>query len=404
MNEPSDPRLRRKEVSKKEIPLRSSASPPEWNGEERVIMNKSTLLGLALAMLVSTVALADGVSIDGDLRLRWEYGSIGDASFNNNDAVINFGVAGNVSDNVSVTASLRHFFAFDMDGGTGGVLNIQEVYATIVDLGAANGMLAGWSLDVGRMNLPDYDRVIHADDWFSGAAPTNTDGYHASSAMGGIDIDIYHHGGGGVPAGNSDSATGFHFGFGDMSGMADLALLYWSFNPAGGGDTGSITSIYANDIGGDALAGIDLDFQYGTSDDGGAGDNGTLTVISFGYQMEGVGLHASNSVADENWVNALGGVEKHGTYGITDLFIAANDIEATTIGANFQPMEGIDATVNFITLGVDSTGADLGTEIDVILGWDCGDDVRMDIGYGSFSPDGAGDDVDYVYLQTGWDF
>ena len=266
-------------------------------------------------------------------------------------------------------------------------------------------MLAGWSLDVGRMELPDYGRVIHSDDWFTGLAPFNGDGYHASSAMGGIDIDIYHYGGGSDPAGDSDAVTGFHFGFGDMSGMADLALGYWSGNPSAttGGESTSITSIYANNIGGDALAGIDLDFEYGTSDDGGAGDSGSLTVISFGYQMEGVGLHASNSVADENWFNVVG-IEKHGTYGITDLFNADNDIEATTIGANFQPMEGIDATVNFITLSEDSTGDDYGTELDLIIGWDCGDDVRMDIGYGSFSPDGAGDDVDYVYLQTGWDF
>ena len=371
-------------------------------------MNKSTLLVLALAMLVPTVALADGVSIDGDLRLRWEYAGAGDASANNTDAVINFGVTGNVSDNVSVTASLRHAMAFDLDGDgldNDGTLNIQEVYASIGDLGAASGVLAGWSLDVGRMELPDYGRVIHSDDWFTGLAPFNGDGYHASSAMGGIDIDIYHYGGGSDPAGDSDAVTGFHFGFGDMSGMADLALGYWSGNPSAttGGESTSITSIYANNIGGDALAGIDLDFEYGTSDDGGAGDSGSLTVISFGYQMEGVGLHASNSVADENWFNVVG-IEKHGTYGITDLFNANNDIEATTIGANFQPMEGIDATVNFITLSEDSTGDDYGTELDLIIGWDCGDDVRMDIGYGSFSPDGAGDDVDYVYLQTGWDF
>jgi len=258
------------------------------------------------------------------------------------------------------------------------------------------------------MELPDYGRVIHSDDWFSATAPLNSDGYHASSAMGGIDIDIYHYGGGsaafGIHAGDSNSVTGFHFGFGDMSDMADLAVGYWSGNPGqGGGETESIMSIYANDIGGDNLAGVDLDFEYGTSDDGGAGDSGTLTVISFGYQMEGVGLHASNSVADENWFNVVG-IEKHGTYGITDLFIAVNDVEATTIGADFQPMDGMDATVNFISLSQDSTGDDYGTELDLILGWDCGDDVRMDIGYGSFSPDGAGDDVDYVYLQTGWDF
>jgi hypothetical protein len=69
-------------------------------------------------------------------------------------------------------------------------------------------------------------------------------------------------------------------------------------------------------------------------------------------------------------------------------------------------MDGVDATVSFITLGEDTSGDDTGTEVDLVLGWDCGSDVRMNIGYASFSADDASGmaDSDFFYLQTGWDF
>lgn len=65
-------------------------------------MNKSTLLGLALAMLVSTVALADGVTVGGDVRLRWDYsGNDTAASENSSSAVTNIDLDAAINDNVS---------------------------------------------------------------------------------------------------------------------------------------------------------------------------------------------------------------------------------------------------------------------------------------------------------------
>jgi hypothetical protein len=410
MNEPSDPRLRRKEVSKKEIPLRSSASPPEWNGEERVIMNKSTLLGLALAMLVPTVALADGVTVGGDLRLRWDYsGNDTAASDNDSSAVTNIDLDAAVNDNVSFSASLRYGMSFGEMVGPGGAptaFRVQEIYASVGDLGSASGVLAGWSLDVGRMNNPDYGRIINSDDWDQATAPASNDGYHLASDMGGVGIDLYYFGGGGSPAGSADNTLGANFDLGDMGGFADIAVGYWSNSTT---VDSSNTSITISNIGGDSLAGVNLDVQYATSDDGTASDDGTLTSISASYGLGDMGmtLHASNTVADATWT-AMSDAP-HGANGIADLFGGAGaDIDNTTIGLSFSPMDGVDATIDFITLANDA-GTDLGTETDLVLSWACGSDVTMNIGYATYSadtgaPTGSPGDDDFFYLQTGWDF
>ncbi|RUA07621.1 MAG: hypothetical protein DSY81_11630 [Bacillota bacterium] len=372
-----------------------------------MIMNKSTLLGLALAMLVPTVALADGVTIGGDLRLRWDYsGNDTAASVNSSSAVINFDLDAAVNDNVSFSASLRHDFAFG-DGSGGSPMGVQEAYASIGDLGSASGVLAGWSLDVGRMNNPDYGRIINSDDWDQTTAPASSDGYHLASDMGGVGIDIYYFGGGNSPAGSADSALGANFDLGDMGGFADITIGYWSGSSA---VDSSNTSITISNIGGDSLAGVDLDVQYATSDDGTASDDGTLTSISASYGLGDMGmtLHASNTIADATWTAMSAAA--HGTNGIADIALTAGifgaDIDNTTIGLSFSPMDGVDATINFITLATDAAGTDLGTETDLVLSWECGSDVTMDVGYATFSADTAGGlaDDDFFYLQTGWDF
>ncbi|MGE4631574.1 MAG: hypothetical protein AAEJ47_00910, partial [Planctomycetota bacterium] len=75
-------------------------------------MNKSILLGLVLALMVPAVALADGVTVNGDVRLRWEYAGaeLGglSASTNDTNAVLNIGIGGTVSESIGYTASLRH--------------------------------------------------------------------------------------------------------------------------------------------------------------------------------------------------------------------------------------------------------------------------------------------------------
>jgi len=373
-------------------------------------MNKSTLLGLALAMLVSTVALADGVTVGGDVRLRWDYsGNDTAASENSSSAVTNIDLDAAINDNVSFSASLRHDFAFGEAAGPGvhPAPWIQEAYASVGDLGSASGVLAGWSLDVGRMNNPDYGRIINSDDWDQSTAPASSDGYHLASDMGGVGIDIYYFGGGSVApggAGSGDSMLGANFDLGDMGGFADIAIGYWSNSTT---VDSSNTSITISNIGGDSLAGVDLDVQYATSDDGTASDDGTLTSISASYGLGDMGmtLHASNTVADATWT-AMSDAP-HGANGIADLITGAGaDIDNTTIGLSFSPMDGVDATIDFITLATDAAGTDLGTETDLVLSWECGSDVTMDIGYATFSADTGGGmaDDDFFYLQTGWDF
>jgi hypothetical protein len=361
-------------------------------------------------MLVPTVALADGVTVGGDLRLRWDYtGPETNDSSNSSSAVTNIDLDAAINDNVSFAVSLRNDFAFG-DGG-GGLLNLQEAYASVGDLGSASGMLAGWSLDVGRMNNPDGGRIINSDDWGGmnqGTAPVSNDGYHLASDMGGIGIGIWYFGGGSVPsesAGSGDSKLGAAFDLGDMAGgFADIDVAYWSGSAAV--DTSNV-GININNIASENLAGVDLDVTYATRDNDTA-DDGTLTGISVGYAMEGFDLSFSNTVADEFW-GAISDAA-HGTNGIADMTVGSNaagaDVDNTTIGVSFSPMDGVTASVDFITLAQDSTGDDIGTEVDVVLGWECGSDVHMTIGYASFSDDDGSavttQDCDYFYLQTGW--
>ena len=70
MNEFSDPRFRRKGSVKKGNPLKIDGKSAGVGGGERVNMNKSILLGLVVAMMVPAVALADGIDLGGDVRLR----------------------------------------------------------------------------------------------------------------------------------------------------------------------------------------------------------------------------------------------------------------------------------------------------------------------------------------------
>jgi len=372
-------------------------------------MNKSTLLVLALAMLVPTVALADGVTVGGDLRLRWDYaGPETSASSNSSSAVTNIDLGAAINDNVSFSATLRNDFAFGVPSGPGTsapAFQVQEAYASVGDLGSASGMLAGWSLEVGRMNNPDGGRIINSDDWAQDTAPANNDGYHLASDMGGIGVDVWYFGGGSSPAGAADSMLGAAFDLGDMAGgFADIDVAYWSGSAAV--DTSNV-GININNIASDNLAGVDLDVTYATRDNDTA-DDGTLTGISLGYAMEGFDLSFSNTVADADW-DAFSAAA-HGTNGIADMPVGTNaagaDVDNTTIGASFAPMDGVTASVDFITLAQDSSGDDIGTEVDVVLSWECGSDVTMSIGYGSFSADDASalQDCDYFYLGTGWDF
>jgi hypothetical protein len=372
-------------------------------------MNKSTLLVLALAMLVPTVALADGVTVGGDLRLRWDYaGPETSASSNSSSAVTNIDLGAAINDNVSFSATLRNDFAFGVPSGPGTsapAFQVQEAYASVGDLGSASGMLAGWSLEVGRMNNPDGGRIINSDDWAQDTAPANNDGYHLASDMGGIGVDVWYFGGGSSPAGAADSMLGAAFDLGDMAGgFADIDVAYWSASAAA--DTSNV-GININNIASDNLAGVDLDVTYATRDNDTA-DDGTLTGISLGYAMEGFDLSFSNTVADADW-DAFSAAA-HGTNGIADMPVGTNaagaDVDNTTIGASFAPMDGVTASVDFITLAQDSSGDDIGTEVDVVLSWECGSDVTMSIGYGSFSADDASalQDCDYFYLGTGWDF
>ncbi|MEC9476252.1 MAG: hypothetical protein VX764_04360 [Planctomycetota bacterium] len=368
-------------------------------------MYKSILLGLVLAMMVPAVALADGVSVGGDLRLRWDYRGSDSTSANSTEAETYLNLGSAISDNLTWSASMRHDFEFG-DGfapGNAPAFHVQEAYISVGDLGSAASFMGGWSMNLGRMNHPNQGsgRVINSANWSLEDGPNSSDGYHLASDMGGIGVDLYYYGGGSSPAGTADNMMGASFDLGGMGGFADIAIHYWGASDSGGDP--SNLSINIDNIGGDQLMGVDLDVEYSTRDNDTGGDDGTLTSIGLSYDLGDMGMtvHFSNSVADADWAGM--DAAPHGTHGIADLF-ADNDIENTTIGLDFSPMEGVDANLNFITLTTDSTGADLGTEIDLVFSWACTESTSMEVGYAAFSSDTEAEDEDYVYLGTGWSF
>ena len=372
-------------------------------------MNKSIVLGLVLAMMVPAVALADGVSVGGDLRLRWDYRAPdGGDSSNGTDAELYLNLGSAISDNLSWSASLRHDMTFGegFAPGTGQALWIQEAYVSIGDLGSAASFLGGWSMDLGRKNDPNQGtgRVMNSSDFALDAAPNNSDGYHMASEMGGVGVDLYYfdNSGGASPAGTGNSELGASFDLGAMGGFADIAIHYWG-QSNDDGDPSNL-SVNIDNIGGDNLAGLDLDVEYATRDNDDGGDDGTSTHIAITYGLGDMGmtLHASSSVTDTDWAGMR--AEPHGTNGIADIRAGAN-IDNTTVGLDFSPMDGVDATINFITLSDDDSGDGIGTEVDLILSWACTDTTSMEIGYASFSADddnGDDADEDFFYIGTGW--
>ena len=224
--------------------------------------------------------------------------------------------------------------------------------------------LGGWSMAIGRMNSPNLGsgRIVNSADWTNGAAgPNNHDGFMLSTDLGGVDFDLHYWGNN---DGSEDNAMIFNFGLGDMAGFADIGFYYVTT----GDDTDAAPSWMAfniDDIAGDQLMGVDLDVEYATYDADLGGEDGTLTSISLGYALDQFNLHFSNSVADADWAGVNN--TPHGTYGIADNW-GATDIDVTKIGVSTDGlMEGMGVTLSFYDVSTDSSGDDLGTEIDLLL-------------------------------------
>ncbi len=358
-------------------------------------MNKSIVLGLLMAMLVPTAAFADGhVSLSGDVRLRYEYSdSAGLDTGLSARTYINLGAK--IDDNTNFTSQVRSAFDFDVDGGSDNY-DIQQAYLSMADLGSMAGFLGGWSMDIGRMNNPNLGsgRIVNSADWSNGAvAPNNHDGFAMSSELGGVGFDLHYWGGN---DGSESNTMGFVFDLGEMAGFADVGFYYLTQGGPGPADP-SWMAFNIDNIGGDALMGIDVDVEYATSDADTGGDDGTLTTVSVGYALDQFNLSFSNSVTDGTWGSIDG--DPHGTHGIADLFGGA-DVDNTTIGVSSDAlMEGVGVTLNYITLARDGSGADIGSEVDLILDFSCGQ-----LGYASYSADTEGTDTDYIYWQSSYSF
>jgi len=399
-------------------------------------MNKSIVLGLLMAMLVPTAAFADGhaVSLDGDVRLRYEYGNEdGGGDLDNGlTSRTRINLNANVDDNTSFTAQMRHAYDFSNAGDTGDNFTIQQAYLSMKDLGSMAEFLGGWSMDIGRMNNPNLGsgRIINSADWRQdGAGPNNHDGFRLGTNLGGVDFDLHYWGNN---DGSEDNDMIFNFGLGDMAGFADIGFYYVTSSSGDPGDeiVPNYMAFNINNIAKDQLMGFDLDVEFATYNpdstfdtdvtttddpDGipGSGDettttttvtsntpDGSLMTVSLGYSLDQFDISLSNTVADADWEGAV----PHGTYGIADYEwtnAEGSDLDVTKIGVSTDAlMDGMTVTLNYYTVASDSSGDDIGTELDLLLGFSCGT-----LGYASVSPDADGDDdVDYIYWQSVYNF
>ena len=386
-------------------------------------MSKGLLFGLAvLFVLPAGLAFADGVS--GDARLRWEYFSpdtalgTGDNFFGLRTR-LNFDYA--AGDGVSASASVQDSRLLG-DGTGAAAMSVTQAYVSVDNLGSmpVGGFLDGWSMDVGRMHVPSVggNRVINHDDW-GNAGPASYDGFHLAGGFGEASVDwtwmTTRSPGGG--SGTSQNTWGFGV---DLPGMADMdASVYWWNADAAAGSGLDAASTFGFEVSNDSLVdNVSISFGYATQG-GDAATNitrgGTLTSLGASYGMDGAltdvsvswsaasGDDGATAGENEAWGEVAGG-DAHGVHGISDL-TADTDVEDLTISAGVNALEGIDLTVSFISLTAEQSGDDIGTELDVVASWQCGEAMDFSAGLYSYSDDtGTGTDETGMYIQMGVSF
>ena len=195
-------------------------------------------------ILFPIVAEADGhLDLNTDLRLRWEYSSPWDPGEPGDTVTMmrtHVGMNTDFTDNIHFMLGVldsRSLSGQDDPEIGDGVPGVHQVHVQVADLSRLHeslGFLAGWSLGLGRSELPNYGngRIIHSAEW-SNVGPATADGYHLASQFldGALDLNIHYLTLAKDPTGAAGSGDHFYGAHLDVDSLPfiEASFYYWKY-------------------------------------------------------------------------------------------------------------------------------------------------------------------------------
>ncbi|MGE4632093.1 MAG: hypothetical protein AAEJ47_03565 [Planctomycetota bacterium] len=422
-------------------------------------MNRILYIVLALAVLtlVPVTAVADGhLDLQTDLRLRWEYSSPWNPGDSGDTVTLmrtNVAMATDFSDNIRFSLGIRDSRSLsgqdELDDPAIGIGDpvVSALHVQLADLSGLHdslGFLSGWSLGLGRSELPNYDngRIIHSSEW-SNVGPVTSDGYHLASQFldGALDLNIHYLTLAKDPtagAGSGDHFDGAHLAV-DSLPFIEASFYYWKYradlanaaaaaaldiNIADPGSSREDTYGYFFRLRDGIIPRVGLTFEYalqeGSRYDAGP-DDAIKKLDSLYFALEGTydmpqtpgfwdllwrAGHimatgtSPGATRDEAFQSVFG--TPHGTHGIADVVDNSN-VRDTYFGFSTALSEA-DVALTFHNLRADRD-ENWGNEIDLVVGHQLGELLDLELGVGKFtSTTSLRDSTNFFYAQTHWQF
>ncbi|MGE4619129.1 MAG: hypothetical protein AAEJ04_04895 [Planctomycetota bacterium] len=401
---------------------------------------------------VPVLALADGhVEIDADLRLRWEYSSPWNPGDSGDTVTLmrtHVGMNTDFSDNIHFMLDVHDARSLsgqdssdDPTIGDGGP-EIHQVHVQLDDLSrfhSSLSFLSGWSLGLGRSEVPNYDkgRIVQSADW-SNTGPTTSDGYHLANQFldGALDLNIHYmtlakdiNGG----AGSGDYFYGAHIGV-DSLPFIEASFYYWKSRAdllnteaaaAGGnpdpGRSSEDTYGYFFSLREGIIPRVGLTFEYALQDGFRYDVDSIKKLDSLYFAIEGtydmpqvagfwdLDLYGGHIMATgtstgasrvEAFRSAFG--TPHGMHGIADV-VGNSNVRDTYFGFGTM-LAGADVAVTYHNLRADQ-GEDWGNEFDIVVQHPLGELLDLEVGVAKFTTNTSlRENTDFLYAQTHWQF
>lgn len=417
------------------------------------------LVGFITLTLVPVTVLADGhIELETELRLRWEYSSPWNPGDPSGDTVTlmrtNVAMATNFSDNIRFSLGVRDSRSLsgqtDQDDPAIGIGEpvFDTVHVQLADLSGLHDsleFLSGWSLGLGRSELPNYDkgRIIHSSEW-SNVGPVTSDGYHLASQFldGALDLNIHYLTLAKDPtagAGSGDHFYGAHLAI-DSLPFIEASFYYWKSRADlanagaaianGNDDPGRSTEDtygYFFTLREGIIPRVGLTFEYALQDghrydaDPEVGPAAIKKLDSLYFAFEGTydmprtpgfwdlfwragHIMATGTSAGATREEAFQSVfgAPHGTHGIADVVDNSN-VRDTYFGFSTAFSEA-DVAFTFHNLRADR-GKNWGTEFDLVVSHPLGELMDLEVGVAKFnSSTDERDSTNFFYAQTYWHF
>lgn len=403
-------------------------------------------------ILFPIVAEADGhLDLNTDLRLRWEYSSPWDPGEPGDTVTMmrtHVGMNTDFTDNIHFMLGVldsRSLSGQDDPEIGDGVPGVHQVHVQVADLSRLHeslGFLAGWSLGLGRSELPNYGngRIIHSAEW-SNVGPATADGYHLASQFldGALDLNIHYLTLAKDPTGAAGSGDHFYGAHLDVDSLPfiEASFYYWKYRAdlanaaaaaanglADPGSSDEDTYGYLFTLRDGIIPRVGVTFEYALQDGNryDALDDGAIQKLDSLYfafegtydmpQMAGFWdmdwraghIMATGTAAGATREEAFRSVfgTPHGTHGIADVVDNSN-IRDTYFGFSTVLYEA-DVALSFHNLRADQ-GEDWGNEWDLVVSHPLGDLLDLEVGLANFtSTSSLRESTDFIYAQTYWQF